>query len=135
MNLLFLSLRKFDRICFSRSKEQFYHGSMILITTWNVSKYRVISGPYFPVFGLNAGKYGPEVTPYLHTFHAFLTENRRKIFHKHMWEVYSFKVRREITKVTKNDFLGNMDTFQKPLSTFQNWCYWYDFLFWSFLPG
>ena len=40
-------------------------------------KYGVISGPYFPVFGLNIplfspnkGKYGPEITPYLDTFHA-----------------------------------------------------------------
>ena len=32
--------------------------------------YGVISGPYFPVFGLNTGKYGPEVTPYLETFHV-----------------------------------------------------------------
>ena len=30
---------------------------------WKVSKYRVISGPYFPV-------YGPEITPHLDTFHA-----------------------------------------------------------------
>ena len=28
-----------------------------------MSKYEVISGPYFPVFG-------PEITPYLDTFHA-----------------------------------------------------------------
>ena len=35
-----------------------------------MTKYRVISGPYFPVFGLNTGKYGPEITPYLDTFHA-----------------------------------------------------------------
>ena len=44
-----------------------------------MSKYGVISGPYFPAFGLNteryvfspnAGKYGPEETPYLDTFHA-----------------------------------------------------------------
>ena len=47
------------------------------------SKYEVISGPYFPAFGLNmeryevssvfnpnAGKYGPNITPYLNTFHA-----------------------------------------------------------------
>ena len=34
-----------------------------------MSKYGVISGPYFPLFGLNTGKYGPEVTPYLDTFH------------------------------------------------------------------
>ena len=33
-------------------------------------KYGVISGPYFPVFGLNTGKYGPKATPYLDTFHA-----------------------------------------------------------------
>ena len=34
-----------------------------------MSKYGVISGPYFPVFELNTGKYGPEKTPYLETFH------------------------------------------------------------------
>ena len=28
-------------------------------------KYKIISGPYFPAFGLNTGKYGPEITPYL----------------------------------------------------------------------
>ena len=40
-------------------------------------KYGVISCPYFPAFGLNTeiyevntGKYGPEITPYLDTFHA-----------------------------------------------------------------
>ena len=44
-----------------------------------MSKYGVISGLYFPVFGLNTdihgvnppspstGKYGPEITPYLDT--------------------------------------------------------------------
>ena len=35
-----------------------------------MSKYGVISGPYFPVLGLNTGKYGPEMTPYLDTFRA-----------------------------------------------------------------
>ena len=34
--------------------------------TAKVSKYGVISGSCFP----NAGKYGPEITPYLDTFHA-----------------------------------------------------------------
>ena len=29
-------------------------------------------------------------------------------------------------KDNKNDTLGNMATFQKPLLTFQNRCYWYD---------
>ena len=32
-------------------------------TAWKVSKYVVISGP-------NTGKYGPEITPYLDTFHT-----------------------------------------------------------------
>ena len=41
-----------------------------MITTWKELKYGVIFGPYFPVFGLDAGKYGPEKTPYLNTFHA-----------------------------------------------------------------
>ena len=36
-------------------------------TAWKVSKYVVFSGPYFPV---NTGKYGPEKTLYLDTFHA-----------------------------------------------------------------
>ena len=29
-------------------------------TTWKMSKDGVFSGPHFPVFGLNIGKYGPE---------------------------------------------------------------------------
>ena len=33
------------------------------IYSWKVFKDEVISGPYFPVFG-------PEITPYLDTFHA-----------------------------------------------------------------
>ena len=41
-------------------------------TAWKVSKYGVLSGPYFPVFSPNTGKYGPEKTPYLDTFHAVI---------------------------------------------------------------
>ena len=29
-----------------------------------------MSGPYFPAFGLNSGKYGTDITPCLDTFHA-----------------------------------------------------------------
>ena len=49
-------------------------------TACKVSKNGVFSGPYFLAFGPNtdrygvfspnAGKYGPEKTPYLDTFHA-----------------------------------------------------------------
>ena len=35
-------------------------------------KYGVISGPYFLVFGLKTGKYRPEKTPYLDTFHTMV---------------------------------------------------------------
>ena len=34
-----------------------------LDTAWKLSKYEVISGPYFPLFG-------QEITSYLDTFHA-----------------------------------------------------------------
>ena len=40
-----------------------------------MSKNWVISGPYFPVFSQNTGKYGSEITPYLDTFHAVLRPN------------------------------------------------------------
>ena len=38
-------------------------------TEWKLFQYRVSSGPDFSVFSPNAGKYGPEKTPYLDTFH------------------------------------------------------------------
>ena len=44
-----------------------------------MSKYGVISGPYFPVFSPNAGKYGPEITPYLDTFRAVLVTDAELI--------------------------------------------------------
>ena len=49
---------------------QIFMDPRIQNTAWKVSKYGVISGPYFPVLGLNTGKYGPEITPYLDPFHA-----------------------------------------------------------------
>ena len=62
-----------------------------------MSKYGVIFGPYFPVFGMNTGyapyifspntgKYEPEITPYLHTYHA----------------VYSLISRKNLLKVVNN---------------------------------
>ena len=63
-------------------------------TAQKVSKYGVISGPCFPTFELNteryeislriqlhAGKYGPEITPYLSTFLAVSTsQNHSKVW-------------------------------------------------------
>ena len=48
-----------------------------------MSKYGVISGLYFPVFGLNTEKYRPEITPYLDTFllyTAVFMSNLIKVF-------------------------------------------------------
>ena len=45
-------------------------GDVEALAAWKLSKYGVISGPYFSVFGLNAGKSGPEITRYLDNFHA-----------------------------------------------------------------
>ena len=42
--------------------------SVVSLTAWKVSKCGVISGP-------NAGKYGPEMTPYLDTFHGVTNLN------------------------------------------------------------
>ena len=39
-------------------------------TAWKLSKYEVISSLCIPVFIPNAGKYGPEITPYLGSFHT-----------------------------------------------------------------
>ena len=77
-------------------------------TTWKVSKYGVISGPCFSVFGLNTGKYEPEVTPYLDTFtqwmdaitwpwnHNFWFQNHEIILHQRItW-------RKEKKKNSKN---------------------------------
>ena len=59
-----------------------------------VSKYGVFSGPYFPAFGLNAGKYGPEITPYLDHFsrsdRVLLTQSHvKKRRAEQMWYCYS----------------------------------------------
>ena len=44
--------------------------SFITLIAWKVSE--VFSGSYFPIFGLNTVKKGPEKTPYLDTFQAVL---------------------------------------------------------------
>ena len=56
-----------------------------------MAEYGVISVPYFPAFGLKTGKYGPEIIPYLNTFHAvtifliickaYPVPARRNVFH------------------------------------------------------
>ena len=40
---------------FGMRRENLY--TLATFTAWKVSKYGVISGPYFPVFGLNTERY------------------------------------------------------------------------------
>ena len=51
-------------------------------TARKISKYRVFSGPYFPVFRLNTGKGGPEKTPYLDTFYTMSVIPKIKLIAK-----------------------------------------------------
>ena len=44
--------------------------SVIFVKIWTLK--------YFPLFSLNAGKYGPEKTPYLDTFHEVHKSHQRK---------------------------------------------------------
>ena len=45
-------------------------------------EYGIYSGPYFPVFNVNAGKCGPEKTPYLETLHTVYI-----LYGKVVWEL------------------------------------------------
>ena len=64
-----LFIRKENRYNLGRNRE-FQIPKKKTSIVWKVSKCGVISGPYFPVFSPNTGKYGPEKTPYLVTFHS-----------------------------------------------------------------
>ena len=75
-------------VWFIHHRQQYHLKVKLAYIAWKVSKYGVISGPYFPAFGVNTeryevskylsvfspnvGKYGPEITPYGETFHAVL---------------------------------------------------------------
>ena len=61
------------RVLLVFSSHALSRGSVLFLETstgLKVFKYGVISGAYFPVFGLNAEKYRPEKSPCLDTFHA-----------------------------------------------------------------
>ena len=75
--LVFISTRHINLISKDGSDRRISFG----VTIWKVPKYRVFSGPYFPVFGwntdiysVNTGKYRSEITSYLDTFHAELLQ-------------------------------------------------------------
>ena len=81
-----------------------------ICTAWKVSKYGVISGPYFPAFRLNmeiysvfspnTGKCGPESNSYLDTFQAVMVKymvkgqiyGKRKIITSFVFHTKIFKI-------------------------------------------
>ena len=52
------------------TKSDFYKQKCCVFTEWKVSKYGLFSGLYLHIFSPKMGKYGPEKTPYLDTFHS-----------------------------------------------------------------
>ena len=81
------------------------HSISHINTAWKVSKYGFLFGPYFAVFRLNTGKYGPEKIRYLDTFHAVKSSFRRCCV---FWLIY-----------------GTMKTwFSLQLGTFRTICHW-----------
>ena len=64
---------------------------------------RSFFGPYFPVFSPNAGKYGPEKSPYLDTFHV-------------VYKQLVFKIKFVKQPLELNPFKSNV-TFLYPLKT------------------
>ena len=85
---------------------------------------RIFSGPYFPAFGLNRGKYGPEKTPYLDTFHAVIMPPKAGIFHLEsglfFYQIYLFISLNYIFFLT--DFLQTRYKSRKKALFFQNFC-------------
>ena len=79
--------------CYFKFIDWFYISKFVgeftpFLNSWKVSKYGVIHGPYFPVFG-------PAITPHLDTFHAVLQCNMEKnefsntLFLKELAWIYS----------------------------------------------
>ena len=76
------------------------------LTGWKVSKHGVCSGPYFLVFGMNTGKYGPEKMPYLDSFHVVSNLSVKAFHDSIIFEVDG------IVSNKKNAYLENPWLFQ-----------------------
>ena len=67
-----------------------------------MSRYGVISGPYFPVYSPNTGKYGPEITPYLDAFHN--SESIKRLINKNANVSKCFRYRLQILFMIISEF-------------------------------
>ena len=80
--------------------------------------------PYLSVFNLNAGKYGPEKTPYLDTFHAVhasilrhVLRNKNNRYHVFMWMLTSFFFW-ETSRTSKTELFAKVVNSFQPVTIF-----------------
>ena len=70
--------------------------ALVRNTAWKVSKYGVISGPYFPVFGLNTEIYGVKFTPWnlskLENVLSPFEQNCSKVHTKHFSKLSKYSI-------------------------------------------
>ena len=65
----FMKHTKLEVITWKMSKYGVFSGRYFPYSDW-IRRFTDFSGPYFPAFSPNTGKYGPEKTLYLNTFHT-----------------------------------------------------------------
>ena len=58
------------RIMHVSQREKCPNTELFLVRIFLYSVRSFLYTPYLSVFSPNTGKYGPEITPYLHTFHV-----------------------------------------------------------------
>ena len=75
-----------------------------------MSKYGAFSGRYFPVFGLNTGKYRPEKTPYLDTFHALYSQTIDDVYEN--LDDYNPRKKRRVL-IVFDDMIADMESNEK----------------------
>ena len=83
--------------------------SIVICTSRKVSRYGVFSAPYFPVFGLNSGKYGPEETLYRSSHRMCsvkkgVLRNFAKFTGKHLCQRLFLKTNTSKNTISKNTF-------------------------------
>ena len=93
MLLNLLKFAEYHKINLDAIPFTLFNGSCYIgeFTAWKVSKYLVISGSYFPVFSPNTGKYGPEITPYLDSFHAVIYCRRASYVYSKACQAYKME--------------------------------------------
>ena len=89
----------------------------ILVTAWKVTKYGVISGPHFLVFGLNTEIYG--VNPHIQSEYRKIRTRNNSVFGPFLRSVFHLNSGKECLKTTKRrENSGNIK-----MQNFVSWLY------------